>query len=97
MRIHNRHLPPWIHCIANGVMAALGLALVGSVGSGFVPGGSLAWKAAILLLLFSAPMGVLVALLVDPRKFSLVEGVAGDDGYDELEAEKPDPGTDRPL
>jgi hypothetical protein len=96
MRIHNRYLPPGIHRIANGVMAALGLALVGSVGSGFVPGGSLPWKAAVLLFMLSAPIGLLIALLIDPRKFSLVEGVAGEDGYDELEAEEPDPGTDGP-
>jgi hypothetical protein len=84
MRIHNRYLPQWTHRIANGVMEALLLALFAVSGAQFVPAGSPLWKAAILLLWLSAPVGLLVSLL-DPRKFSLVEGVAGDVGYDELE------------
>jgi hypothetical protein len=83
MRIHNRYLPQWLHRIANGVMAALFLACFGANVSCYLTAGSLPWNAAILLLRLSAPIGLSVAM-IDPRKFSLVEGVAGDDGYDEL-------------
>jgi hypothetical protein len=34
-------------------------------------------------LLYAAPAGML-ALLLNPARFTLAEGVAGEDGYDEL-------------
>ncbi len=85
--LHNRDLPDWIHRLANGVI-----------------GGFLSMPASLVAVhVLDAPLGVLwVALPVvvfgmalNPRRFSLVEGCAGDLGYDELlgdGADKPDDG-----
>jgi hypothetical protein len=86
--LHNRYLPDWVHRLANGA--------IGGVLS------SLAASAAVRVL--GAPLGafwcvLLVALLctaLNSRRFSLVEGCAGDLGYDELlddGADEPDDGA----
>ncbi len=82
MRIHNRYLPPWAHRLANGVTASLALATAGAFGAGHLGCDSSPGKAC-LALLYASPAG-LFASCADPARFSLVEGVAGEDGYDEL-------------
>ena len=82
LHIHNRFLPQWVHRIANGVMASLGFAFVGAFGASHLASDSFLWKVC-LALLYASPMGLL-ASCADPAKFTLVEGVAGEDGYDEL-------------
>ena len=79
--IHNRYLPVWLHRICNGVFGAALLFGIGSIwfsdaaGSwGYFVSRSLIWA--------SVPVGIILALLA-PR-FSIVQGVAGGDGYDEL-------------
>jgi hypothetical protein len=86
--LHNRYLPDWVHRLANGII-----------------GGLLSVSALVATVrVLGAPLGVLwVALAVafgcmalKPRRFSLVEGCAGDLGYDGLrdgDAEKPDDGA----
>jgi len=83
--LHNRYLPDWLHRVANGA----------------VGGGLSSLPALAIVRVLSAPLWELwfvlpVALIctaLDPRRFSLVDGCAGDLGYDELlddDAKKPD-------
>ncbi len=82
MRLHNRYLPQWGHRIANGVMASLCLTFIGALGVSNLAGESLLWRAC-LVLLYASPAGLL-ASCADPARFTLVEGIAWEDGYDEL-------------
>ncbi len=77
--LHNRRLPNGLHRLANGVMGSFSVAmiLVGLSKLVFVP----AW-----LFLVCIPIGLLCAYF-DPERFTLVEGLAGEDGYDELDKE----------
>lgn len=83
LQLHNRYLPQWVHRIANGVMASLLLALAGAWGTTALTCHSLSWKVS-LVLFYASPIG-LPASLLSPNKFTLVEGIAGEDGYDEQE------------
>jgi hypothetical protein len=74
------YLPQWAHRIANGVVASLLLALVGVWGTSALAAGSLPWKV-FAVVLYVSPTGVLVSLL-NPARFTLVEGIGGEDGYD---------------
>lgn len=73
--IHNCFLPKWLHRLANGV--------VGGLCALFIP---------LLFVRLEPPFWTLwiaggvaiVCMLQDPSRFSLVEGCAGRDGYDEL-------------
>ena len=72
--LHNRCLPGWIHRLANGAIGGLlAVALVTTFLS-------------VRLLWVAIPV-VIVRMLADPTKFSLVEGCAGNDGYDELDVD----------
>jgi hypothetical protein len=71
-----------MHRIANGVMASLLLAGAAAWLTTTLAVGSLPWRVSLVLLYFS-PTGLLASLL-NPSRFTLVEGVAGGDGYDEL-------------
>jgi hypothetical protein len=82
--IHNRHLPNWAHRVANAVLGLLGCASAGAAGFAFFREGSVQEQVAGWLLWLSPVAGVLLAAL-NPRRISLVEGLAGDAGYDELE------------
>jgi hypothetical protein len=79
--IHNRYLPLWLHRLCN---ATLGVAVLLTIGSSLFgePAGS--WKHILsrYLIWSSIPAGIILALAA--RRFSIVEGVAGGDGYDEL-------------
>ena len=75
--LHNFVLPDWAHRCANGIVGAfIGLAI-----------------AVVVVRLFGAPLWVLwfgavtaaAGVVVSPRRFTLVEGCAGDMGYDEIE------------
>jgi hypothetical protein len=82
--LHNRYLPGWVHRLANGILAGL-LALMASVAVVRVIGTPLG------MLWVALPVAV-CGMALDPSWFSLVEGCAGDLGYDELlkDAGKPD-------
>ena len=87
MAIHNRYLPGWAHRLANGVIAAAILVGIGVIGLTVLePSGrlaSLCWW----LLKAAAPAGFLL-LFLNPERFSLVRGIGGEVGYDELETGK---------
>jgi hypothetical protein len=86
--IHNRYLPTWVHRLANGVLAFLGAASAGTSGILSFRDGSFLEAVSGWLLLLSPAVGVLFALL-DPKRVSLVEGLAGEAGYDELDEHRP--------
>jgi hypothetical protein len=81
--IRNRHLPQWLHRVASG---ALVMAVLGSVASEglrrFEPGGWLHFVSR-LLLWGSVPIGLVSAWVA--HRFSIVEGCAGEAGYEDLE------------
>jgi heme/copper-type cytochrome/quinol oxidase subunit 2 len=79
--IHNRYLPLWLHRICNGMFGAALLLCIGSVWYS-EPAGSWHHVVSRCLIWTSIPVGIILALAA--RRFSIVEGVGGGDGYDEL-------------
>lgn len=83
--IHNRYLPHWLHRLCNGLFGAALLAGIGSIWFDEPPGSWLHLLSRVLIW-SSIPVGII--LVVRARKFSIVEGVAGGEGYDELRETK---------
>ena len=81
--IHNRYLPSWLHRVCNGLFGAAVLIGVSSFWFG-APEGTWRHVLSRCLIWSSIPAGIILALVV-PR-CSIVEGVAGGDGYDEMDA-----------
>jgi hypothetical protein len=81
-RIRNRCLPAWLHRLCNGFFGAGLSAALASVGMSHFSSEHLLHRLSVALLYLSAPIGVLLAVFV--RRCSLVGGLAGRDGYDEL-------------
>jgi hypothetical protein len=79
--IHNRYLPFWLHRVCNGVFGAAVLLGVGSIWFG-EPVGSWQYVLSHCLIWSSVPVGIVLAFVA--RRFSIVEGVAGGEGYDDL-------------
>ncbi|MBL9091249.1 MAG: hypothetical protein JNL96_08490 [Planctomycetaceae bacterium] len=87
--LHNRSLPLWLHRTCNGLLGAGVLLAVGGLGLGAPADG---WRHILARCLIWASVPVGIALVALTRRFSLVEGVAGDMGYDELrETDKDEP------
>ncbi len=81
--IHNRCLPLWLHRVCNGV---LGVAVLLGLGSVWYGEPEDTWRHFVsrCLIWFSIPAGVILALTA--RRLSIVQGVAGREGYDELDS-----------
>ena len=79
--IHNCYLPLWLHRVCNGVFGAVLLIGIGSIWFG-EPAESWRHFVSRCLIWASIPVGIILALVA--RRFSIVQGVAGGDGYDEL-------------
>ncbi len=79
--IHNHYLPRWIHRLCNGLLGVALCAGIASIGIGQQPD-SWIHVASRWLLFASVPVGIILAAVAD--RFSIVEGVAGGDGYGEL-------------
>jgi hypothetical protein len=79
--IHNRYLPLCLHRVCNGVLGAVVLVGLGSIWFG-EPAGS--WRHFLSRCLIWSSLPVSIILAVMARRFSIVRGVAGGDGYDEL-------------
>ncbi len=79
--IHNRYLPLGLHQVCNGVFGAVWLIGLGSIWFG-EPAESWRHFVSRSLIWASIPVGIILALVA--RQFSIVQGVAGGDGYDEL-------------
>ena len=71
--VRNHYLPNWIHRLCN----ALVVALVVSVLLVYL----LPYRAAVM----AGAVLFVVVLCINPRKLSFVEGVAGEDGYLDLD------------
>jgi hypothetical protein len=85
--IHNRYLPSWAHRIANAIVAAGILAGIAVIGLTFFDPTSRLTGICWWCLWAALPVGVAV-LLLNPNRFSLVRGIGGEVGYDELQPEK---------
>ena len=74
------YLPIWMHRIFNGLFGAALFAGFASVWSG-EPSGT--WRSVVSqsLLWLSIPVGIILAAIA--HRFSIVEGVAGEIGYEE--------------
>lgn len=81
--IHNRYLPAWLHRCCNGLFGIVACLGIASLGFGSAPGSWLQ-VGSLWLIYASLPVGA-VLFFVAPR-FSIVEGLAGGEGYDELDA-----------
>jgi hypothetical protein len=81
----NRQLPLWVHRIFNGLLPA---ALLAGFGTFWIsePGGSWRGRISMCLLWSSIPVGVIFAALT--HRFSIVEGVAGEVGYENDPSDK---------
>jgi hypothetical protein len=82
LRIHNRYVPSWLHRLFNAVLVGSLSVTVGVLGlSAFSQEQPLA--SLFGALLYGSPLLALAAFLLAHR-FSIVRGIAGGDGYDEL-------------
>ena len=88
MSVHNRYLPNWIHRIFNGLFAFFLSATIGVIGWAHFKYQPFVCEVSKGLVYLSMPIVILFGFL-NPKKISLVEGVGGADGYDEL-ANDPD-------
>jgi len=79
--IHNRYLPVWLHRACCGGLGAAAFAGLGSIWVG-EPSGTWGYFVSRCLMWGSVPAGIVLACIA-PR-FSIVEGLAGGEGYDEL-------------
>jgi hypothetical protein len=80
--IRNRRLPRWLHRVVCGVFATTVLALLGL---GFLgqSDGSLRHLICLCLIFSSIPVGIVCAWVA--HRFSIVEGLAGEVGYEDLD------------
>jgi hypothetical protein len=83
MRVQNRYLPSAVHRLFNGLLALFVAAALGVAGLSFFREESVLWSLSGWVFLLSPVLG-LVTALVNPNRFSIVRGVAGDAGYDGL-------------
>jgi hypothetical protein len=83
MTIHNRYLRRWLHRIFNAVFGGALFVGAGALGLGSLPVGTWSWELSSWVVRL-APVAALILLVVNPEKFSVVNGVAGETGYDEL-------------
>jgi hypothetical protein len=85
-----RHLPLWLHRIFNGLFPAALLAGFGTFWIG-QPAGSWRHIVSVYMLWLSIPVGFVFAAIT--RRFSIVEGLPGEVGYEEDESDdqKPSP------
>jgi len=85
--IRNHYLPQWLHRITCGGFGAVVLALLG-LNWLSQPSGS--WRHILSLCFFalSIPVGIVLACVA--HHFSIVEGMAGDVGYEDLDEKHDD-------
>ena len=79
--IHNRYLPLWLHRLSNGACGAAVFLSLSSIWFGESPN---SWRYILShwLMWSSVPVGIILATAA--TRFSMVEGVAGGEGYSEL-------------
>ena len=85
-RIRNRYLSQWLHRLACGAVGAAVVAAIASAGLRYCQAGSWLHTASGVLLWLSIPIGIILACVA--HRFSIVEGTAGDAGYENLDPER---------
>jgi len=80
--IRNHYLPLWLHRVVCGVFATAVMALLGMAFIGKADG---SWRhlIALCLIVLSIPAGFFCACMA--HRFSIIEGLAGDVGYKNLD------------
>ncbi|MGO9203486.1 MAG: hypothetical protein ACLQM8_23435 [Limisphaerales bacterium] len=84
--IRNRYLPQPLHRFACGAVGTVVALTVGAVGRRRLPPDSWLYTAATVLVWLSIPVGIALACVA--HRFSIVEGWAGDAGYEGLDTEQ---------
>ena len=82
------YLPQWLHRVACGVIGAALTVAIASGGLRYFDADSWLHAASGGLLWLSIPIGVVLAWLA--HRFSIVEGCAGDVGYEDLDSDDHD-------
>jgi hypothetical protein len=85
--LHNRYLPKWLHRACNAGFGSMLIATLGTLAVTNLLPNALQAVGLRIVVTSTVAMG-LVLLIVDPNRFSTVEGCAGDLGYDELTDEE---------
>jgi hypothetical protein len=85
-RMRNRYLPQWLHRLACGAVGAAVVAAIASAGLRYGQAGSWLHTASGVLLWLSIPSGIVLGCV--GHRFSIVEGSAGDAGYEDLDSER---------
>jgi len=83
--IRNRYLPQPLRRIASGILGAAVTATIACVALRYVESDSWWHTASEVLLWLSVPIGVVLSFIA--HRFSLVEGCAGEAGYENLESD----------
>jgi len=85
--VRNHYLPLWLHRIASGGFATV---ILGLLGLNWLsqPDGSWRHIVSICLLALSLPVGIVLACVA--HRFSIVEGLAGGAGYEDLDEKHDD-------
>jgi hypothetical protein len=86
--ITNRYLPQWMHRAACGIVGAAVTVAIASGGMLSFDADSWLRTASGVLLWLSIPIGIALACVA--HRFSIVEGCAGDVGYEDLESNHDD-------
>jgi hypothetical protein len=83
--IRNHYLPFWLHRICNGILPA---AILLGFGSIWFSEPASAWRHVMSRCLIGAgiPVGIIFACIT--RRFSVVEGAAGEVGYEDLDEKR---------
>jgi len=85
--IRNHYLPLWLHRVVCGIFATAVLALLGMAYIGKADG-SWRYLIALFLIALSIPAGIFCACMA--HRFSIVEGLAGSAGYEDLDEKHDD-------
>ncbi|MFB3895047.1 MAG: hypothetical protein ACE14V_01975 [bacterium] len=83
--IHNCYLPEWLHRLCNGIYSSVLCFTIATAGLVYCQSYKLLYILSLCLYYLTIPVGILAAIFVN--RFSIVEGCAGEDGYDELISE----------
>lgn len=89
--IRNHYLPQWLHRVACGAISAALFATVAIGGLSYFDADSWLRAASVILLWLSIPIGIVLACFA--HRFSIVEGCAGDVGYEDLHSDDDDAPT----
>ena len=77
--LHNCYLPDWMHRCANGAIGGMAGIAVATLAMRFL--------SAPTAVLWLGVISIVAGAALNPQRFTLVEGCAGDVGYDELDGD----------